>query len=796
MTPTQRSWRARLIAGGITTVAVVGGGAVAGLEMAEADGPAFALLSDNVRLESTPATRADIDDRYRIPRPVQADDGSPIETGDYLVTVTSPDGVTAEISPTGSPDAPDYGFTPKRAGDYTITYTAVDDQGRVDSEDFALRVGSDVEVKRAAVKAPKPANPNQPQVTFGSLGDIHNQWPDLDKAFDLFHAENMDAALFVGDLTNNATAGEYAGLQEVLDRRLDENGDGADDIELVAALGNHDIGSGMTGYDLFTQSTGGQRPNADYEINGYHFITVSPGAGQLDEATGRPTQRSTGNYAYARDWLQSRLAAATEQHPDRPVFVLVHHPLRCTHYVSNEWYGSGLATGCGETFDSVFDDFPQAVVWGGHIHTPNNISTSIWQDGGFTTVNAPPLDYFEMERGVDNDTTPNDAGNNAQTSIVEVRGSVVTVKNYDLQAGQWIDQTWKWDVEEAVRNPGSLPYTDRRADRTAGPAWSAGSAVSVTGVKETTAQVSFPQAVPAANDVQDIVHTYRYQVLDKATGATVADFKQWSGFYILPLPATRGHALTGLTGDTEYEVRITPVNTWGKAGQAISTTFRTAPAPPPVDPADYLIYNDFEALAPQLQPGVEHNMPANAGVLGWTRATPAGWSITNAPTMPAGTTEMTGWSFMTKAFWQNGDDQDRSGFTLGRNIVAVADADEWDDVNDPESRGRFDSTLTTPAAPIPAGTSRLYLAWDNHYREEEPQEAEVVVEFDTGQKTRVVHWDPTTPELAQMNKLVQVPVDVPAGATSAKVSFRLYNAMNDWYWAIDHVRLDTEPIVE
>ena len=69
--------------------------------------------------------------------------------------------------------------------------------------------------------------------------------------------------------------------------------------------------------------------------------------------------------------------------------VLVHHPLQCTHYVSNEWYGTGLSSGCGDGFQSVFDDFPQAVVWGGHIHTPQNIPTSIWQGQQYSTVYKP-----------------------------------------------------------------------------------------------------------------------------------------------------------------------------------------------------------------------------------------------------------------------------------------------------------------------------------------------------------------------------------------------------------------------
>ena len=427
-------------------------------------------------------------------------------------------------------------------------------------------------------------------VTFAAIGDIHDSWSELGEAYDFWDAQGVDATLFVGDLTNSATASEFQGLKDTIDSKAGYG------IQLVAALGNHDVSS-LGSYDLFTNSTGGQAPNADYVINGYHFITVSPGSGTLDTATGRPSVASSGNYAYAAAWVQQRLALATAEDPTKPVFVLVHHPLKCTHYVSNEWYGSGLTNGqCGSQLTSVFDGFPQAVVWGGHIHTPQNISSSIWQgqEGrsgtgatqGFTTVNAPPLAYFEFESGVvntsptsrGNDSTPDDAGNSRQTAIVEVRGSEVTIKNYDLLADQWIDQTWTWDVADAIDT--SLSYDERfplnnthRASQTSAPVWPAGSAVAVTGIASDKAMVTFPQAVPAPNAVQDIVHKYRYTTVDVATGATVNTFLQWSGFYNLPLPASRNHEVWGLTAGREYEVRVTPVNTWGKEGAALTARF-------------------------------------------------------------------------------------------------------------------------------------------------------------------------------------------------------------------------------
>lgn len=106
--------------------------------------------------------------------------------------------------------------------------------------------------------------------------------------------------------------------------------------------------------------------------------------------------------------------------------------------------------------------------------------------------------------------------------------------------------------------------------------WSAGAEVTVSGIGENGATATFGQAVPAANTVQDFVHSYRYEVVDVATGVVVNTFTQWSGFYVLPLPVTRSHTLWNLQPGTEYEVRITPINAWGKTGSAIAKRFTTA----------------------------------------------------------------------------------------------------------------------------------------------------------------------------------------------------------------------------
>ncbi|WP_406086566.1 phosphocholine-specific phospholipase C [Kitasatospora purpeofusca] len=213
---------------------------------------------------------------------------------------------------------------------------------------------------------------------------------------------------------------------------------------------------------------------------------------------------------------------------------------------------------------------------------------------------------------------------------------------------------------------------------------------------------------------------------------------------------------------------------------------RTAPVM-----AGHLLGEDFESLAGALQPV--------AGVVGWTPQAPQGWSVVNAPAMPQGTVRLQGWTFHTKREWSNPAGQDRGNFTRGLGILAVADPDDWDDTGAPSKKGVFDSTLVSPAVPVPAGATTLYLGFDSHYRQEAPQKASVTAVFDNGTETRLVYYssDATGNDNAGkdvQNTFVGKQFAVPAGARSVTLKFRMFDAGNNWFWAVDHVRVDVKPI--
>ncbi|MEL7471564.1 MAG: glycerophosphodiester phosphodiesterase family protein, partial [Pseudomonadota bacterium] len=122
---------------------------------------------------------------------------------------------------------------------------------------------------------------------------------------------------------------------------------------------------------------------------------------------------------------------------------------------------------------------------------------------------------------------------------------------------------------------------------------------------------------------------------------------------------------------------------------------------------------NFDGLTPDLQAAVDENI----GILGWTPDAPEGWTRENALTMPQGATEWQGWSFATPEFWLSADGQNRSDFTLGTGVVAIADPDEWDDFNDGTQTGDdFDSTLTTPVITLelPSTPVNYQLGFDTY----------------------------------------------------------------------------------
>ena len=69
--------------------------------------------------------------------------------------------------------------------------------------------------------------------------------------------------------------------------------------------------------------------------------------------------------------------------------------------------------------------------------------------------------------------------------------------------------------------------------------------------------------------------------------------------------------------------------------------------------------------------------------------------------------------------------------------------------------------------------------------------------YDGGEPREVLRWESTAGanhKPAAPNERVIVELDNPEGAKSAVLTFELADAANDWYWAIDNLRLTGRPL--
>ncbi len=234
-----------------------------------------------------------------------------------------------------------------------------------------------------------------------------------------------------------------------------------------------------------------------------------------------------------------------------------------------------------------------------------------------------------------------------------------------------------------------------------------------------------------------------------------------------------------------------------------------------------LFEEDFEAV--KLEDSIEE------GVKGkdvWSNTPPEGWEITNENPKDLGMPEWRTWAIIDFAWWtQTAGDQERSKFTMKQNDGkgigkgVVADPDEWDDweVNGkPEAKSAWNGHLITPSINIKgAAAESLVLTLDSSWRPEDTQTAEITVSFDGGKEERILLFEssgvqtlvtiPTLKkneekvnDLEQVNETLKIPIDNPADAAEMVVSFGVIDARNDWWWAIDNIKIvstafDVEP---
>ena len=244
----------------------------------------------------------------------------------------------------------------------------------------------------------------------------------------------------------------------------------------------------------------------------------------------------------------------------------------------------------------------------------------------------------------------------------------------------------------------------------------------------------------------------------------------------------------------------------GGSGKMYFDDIRLAAAAAPVGPI-LLLDEDFESMV------LGTSLEESAGTEDvWTDIPPEGWIIDESG-VPGigdlatdGMTEWAGWAFTNKDWWTSvAGDQRRSEYTLGQGTVAVADPDEWDDAEHPDSasEGWYKTFLSTPAIDISgceAGTVQLTFdsSWRPEFDDNYHQTANITASYNGGEPLEVLLWesDSSSPNFKDdnsTNETITVELDNPPWATSVVLTFGLYEAGNDWWWAIDNIKVTGMP---
>lgn len=296
----------------------------------------------------------------------------------------------------------------------------------------------------------KAKDPDDVNLVFATVADpqvsnyMFGRYQSFQEAcIDLRNAETeFDAIVGIGDIAENGLLEEYQLVYNELHDLSDR---------FIMAEGNHDIRLRLysQSYGRFSDFTNSlnkdesMTENAYAEgkfaytetVNGYKFIVMGSDKTEFEEAYISPEQL---------EWLDNELA--TEK--GKPVFVVLHQPLKLTHNLPTTW-GNGTNKEAGSVGDQNDEikavlakhaDDSTVILITGHLHAGFS-QYSYEKIEGFHSFNVPSLTIENK----DGEGRGNGAG---LTYIVEVYDDEVLFRARNCKTGEWYSE---WDVSVPVK---------------------------------------------------------------------------------------------------------------------------------------------------------------------------------------------------------------------------------------------------------------------------------------------------------------------------------------------------------
>ncbi len=240
---------------------------------------------------------------------------------------------------------------------------------------------------------------------------------------DMHNAEcKFDAVVGVGDIAENGLNEEY---QVVYD------GISGLDTRYIMATGNHDIRLRLYAQSVKRFSNFANALNDDEAMEELHFSEVINGYKVIVLGS----DRTEFEEAYLSDeqleWLDDEVAAEN----GKPVFVILHQPLKHTHNVEVAWNspfeGGGTVGAQSIALKAILSKYKNVILVSGHLHSGFGPDSYNLVDG-IHSVNLPSLTIENK------DGTYNNPGTGY---IVEVYEDEIIFRARDFAKGEWVAKT-------------------------------------------------------------------------------------------------------------------------------------------------------------------------------------------------------------------------------------------------------------------------------------------------------------------------------------------------------------------
>ncbi len=514
-------------------------------------------------------------------------------------------------------------------------------------------------------------------LSLGVVSDVHinqqtqaNKWKSALQQLKAKSLENDDngmaGILVVGDLIDNPSNSQLSLFKSTLESEVDVK-----KTPMIYTIGNHDVPTNyawastmvsdvaymrnMFGNDYFLADQD-QDMRTKYEarhcvIGDYHILCVSPNGDQ--PIVYDPTVVT---------WLDNQLAAITSAEPEKYVIVLTHPMIKNTVYGSRLgeeggiWESSLPRYWATDALTPVLRKYPQAIVFGGHLHFPLNDPRSVWQ-GDFSVFGCASVRYMALENGKYEDmssaTVMQDCNDFSQGNLLQFDAS-----------GNMRVQRMDFYNRDVIGEPivSSYPTSDKghltKYNHTTRSLANAAPSLSTLSVDVADGVAT---AKWAAGTDDEFVHHYVLTL--KKGGAVVATKKILADFYKSAKTSGMKKEWTRSLGNVSngtYELTLEAYDSWDAAAKPLTKTFV-------VGAATNSLWTDDKAGSKTISGGTGNAsddwLTYSDGTLSWT-ANASGKPRTATIALPNGeaysVTQISvedfkgGWTLYSKRFNPNG----------------------------------------------------------------------------------------------------------------------------------------------